>query len=73
LNAAAKAFYRAPQLLPVAGSQAAIQALPRLRARSRVVVAAPSYAEHAYRWTQAGHAVHVDPRIRLRHIGRRVY
>jgi cobalamin biosynthesis protein CobC len=60
LIAAAKAFYRAPQLLPVAGSQAAIQALPRLRASSRVarvVIAAPSYAEHVYRWTQAGHAV----------------
>ena len=52
---AAQAYYGAPQLLPVAGTQAAIQALPRLRARSRVVVAAPSYAEHAYQWRQAGH------------------
>jgi cobalamin biosynthetic protein CobC len=53
----ARAYYRAPQLLPVAGSQAAIQALPRLRAGSRVVVAAPAYAEHAHRWRQAGHQV----------------
>jgi cobalamin biosynthesis protein CobC len=57
LAAAAEAYYRAPRLLPVAGTQAAIQVLPRLRIRSRVVVAAPSYAEHAHRWTQAGHMV----------------
>jgi cobalamin biosynthetic protein CobC len=44
-------------MLPVAGTQAAILALPRLRPRSRVVISAPSYAEHAYRWRQAGHAV----------------
>lgn len=58
LIAAAQAYYRAPRMLPVAGTQAAIQALPRLRPKSRVVVAAPSYAEHAHRWTQAGHVVH---------------
>ena len=55
LLAAACAYYRAPQLLPVAGTQAAIQALPRLRAPSRVVVSAPSYAEHAHHWSQHGH------------------
>jgi cobalamin biosynthetic protein CobC len=54
---AARLYYQASQLLPVAGSQAAIQALPRLRAMSRVVVGAPSYAEHAYRWRLGGHAV----------------
>jgi cobalamin biosynthetic protein CobC len=42
-------------LLPVAGTQAAIQALPRLRAPSRVAVSAPSYAEHAHHWGQHGH------------------
>ncbi len=50
-------YYHAPHLLPVAGSQAAIQALPRLRARSRVGVIAPGYAEHAHAWRSAGHAV----------------
>lgn len=55
LLAAACAYYRAPQLLPVAGTQAAIQALPRLRAPSRVAVSAPSYAEHAHHWGQHGH------------------
>jgi cobalamin biosynthetic protein CobC len=57
LTAAAQAYYGAPRLLPVAGTQAAIQALPRLRGPSRVVVAAPAYAEHAHRWALAGHAM----------------
>jgi cobalamin biosynthetic protein CobC len=54
---AAAAYYQAPNLIAVAGTQAAIQALPRLRQPCRVVVAAPSYAEHAYQWRQAGHTV----------------
>lgn len=57
LEQAARAYYRAEHLLPVAGSQAALQALPRLRPRSRVGVLAPGYAEHAHAWRQAGHAV----------------
>jgi cobalamin biosynthetic protein CobC len=60
---AALSYYNAPRMLPVAGTQAAIQALPQCRMRSsgaaRVAVSAPSYAEHAHRWTQAGH--HVIP------------
>ena len=54
---AARRYYGAPHVLPVAGSQAAIQCLPRLRPRSRVGVLAPGYAEHAHAWEQAGHAV----------------
>lgn len=57
LAAAAAACYGAPLMLPVAGTQAAIQALPRLRAPSRVVVAAPSYAEHAHHWSGHGHTL----------------
>lgn len=53
----AQAYYGAPRLLPAAGTQAAIQALPRLRTPSRVAVAAPAYAEHAHRWALAGHSV----------------
>ena len=53
----ARAYYGAPQLLPLAGSQAAIQALPRLRGPSRVGVIAPGYAEHAQAWERAGHRV----------------
>ena len=52
---AAARLYGAPLMLQVAGTQAAIQALPRLRAPSRVVVAAPSYAEHAHHWAMHGH------------------
>jgi cobalamin biosynthetic protein CobC len=54
---AACAYYGAHAMLPVAGTQAAIQALPRLRAPSRVTVAAPSYAEHAHHWSQHGHVL----------------
>ena len=57
----AREYYAAPQLLPVAGSQAAIQALPRLRAASRVGVIAPGYAEHAHAWREAGHTVETLP------------
>jgi len=57
LVAAACAYYGAPALLPVAGTQAAIQALPRLRAPSRVTVSAPSYAEHAHAWGKYGHVL----------------
>ena len=57
LIAAACEYYRAPAVLPVAGTQAAIQALPQLRAHSRVAVVAPTYAEHAHQWRRAMHDV----------------
>lgn len=58
---AAANYYGAPLMLPVAGTQMAIQALPRLRPPSRVVVASPSYAEHAHHWGQHGHAMRQIP------------
>jgi cobalamin biosynthetic protein CobC len=61
LAKAACAFYDAALMLPVAGTQAAIQALPRLRAPSRVTVAAPSYAEHAHHWAKHGHTLTQTP------------
>ena len=61
LLVAAKAHYRAPHMLAVAGTQAAIQALPQMRLPRRVVVAAPSYAEHAHHWARHGHAVREVP------------
>jgi cobalamin biosynthesis protein CobC len=57
LREAAQSYYSVTGLLPVSGSQAAIQALPRLRGRSRVGVPALGYNEHGYRWKQAGHEV----------------
>ena len=57
LPEAAAGYYGSDQLLPVAGSQAAIQALPRLRPACRVGVLAPAYAEHRRAWEGAGHQV----------------
>lgn len=54
---AARRFYGTTQLLPVAGSQAAIQALPRLRPPGSVALVVMSYAEHEYAWRQHGHEV----------------
>ncbi|TFW27380.1 threonine-phosphate decarboxylase CobD [Duganella callida] len=65
LAAAAAAYYGAPLMLPVAGTQAAIQALPRLRKPSRVAVSAPSYAEHAHHWSDHGHAMTLTPYAQL--------
>lgn len=58
---AAASYYGAPHLLAVAGTQASIQALPQLRPPSRVVVASPSYAEHAHHWGLHGHALREVP------------
>lgn len=57
LEQAARDYYDAEHVLPVAGSQAAIQVLPRLRSRSRMSVLALGYAEHACAWRRAGHTV----------------
>ncbi|HEY8023497.1 MAG TPA: threonine-phosphate decarboxylase CobD [Burkholderiaceae bacterium] len=57
LHTAASRYYGTAHLMPVAGSQAAIQALPRLRMQGAVTIGAPAYAEHAHRWCTAGHAV----------------
>lgn len=57
LEAAAAAYYGNAGLLPVAGSQAAIQCLPRLLPRAAVVMPAPLYAEHPQAWAHAGHKV----------------
>jgi L-threonine-O-3-phosphate decarboxylase len=65
LEAIAADCYGAPAALAVAGSQAAIQALPRLRAAARVGVIAPGYAEHAQAWTRAGHRVQRLPAAAL--------
>ena len=57
LEKAAAAYYGTSHLLPVAGSQAAIQALPLLREPGPVGVLHPGYAEHAHAWQRAGHQV----------------
>ncbi len=57
LEQAARLYYNAEAILPVAGSQAAIQALPALRSSCNVGVLTPGYAEHAHAWQRAGHRV----------------
>ncbi len=57
LEAAARDYYRADSLLAVAGSQAAIQLLPKLREPGRVAIIHPGYREHYRAWQRACHAV----------------
>lgn len=55
LEAAAAAYYGNENLLPVAGSQAAIQLLPTLLPRAVVACISPIYTEHPQAWSRAGH------------------
>ena len=55
LEAAAAAYYGNSNLLPVAGSQAAIQVLPSVLPRAVVACISPIYAEHPQAWQRAGH------------------
>ncbi len=57
LIAAACAHYGAPFVLPTAGSQAALQVLPTMRAPCKVAMLSPMYNEHAHAWQRAGHQV----------------
>lgn len=57
LMAAAARYYGSEALLATPGTQAALQALPRLREPGRVAVTRGSYAEHAAAWRAAGHEV----------------
>lgn len=57
IDAAAR-YYGSTHILPVAGSQAAIQSLPAVLARQnplKIAIAGPSYAEHWHAWQ------HLDP------------
>lgn len=60
LEAAAAEAYGAPDpamVVAAPGTQALIGLLPTLRARSRVAILGPTYAEHAQGWRGAGHEV----------------
>lgn len=57
LEAAAQAYYRNDRVLPLPGSQAAIQALPELRTRGIAAVLDPAYGEYAPAWQRAGHTL----------------
>lgn len=55
LEAAAAEYFGNPNLLPVAGSQAAIQTLPQMLPRAVVACISPLYSEHPHAWQRAGH------------------
>lgn len=55
LQKAAAHYYRTPNILPVSGSQAAIQVLPQIIETNRVAVPAIGYEEHRYHWQKNGH------------------
>jgi cobalamin biosynthetic protein CobC len=60
LAACAAHYYGAPDarhVLPVAGSQAAIRALPQLLPRATVAIAPLSYSEYAPAFERAGHRI----------------
>ncbi len=61
LTASAKRYYDCQSLLSVAGSQAAIQMLSKLKTRLTVGIVTPSYNEHAHSWSTAGHHVTTFP------------
>ena len=54
---AACAYYGCQFALPTAGSQAALQVLPQLRAASKVAMPKFMYQEHANAWQANGHEV----------------
>ena len=57
LEATAAGTYGGPTPMAVAGSQAAIQALPTLRAPGRIGLLDNTYAEHPHAWLRAGHTL----------------
>jgi len=57
LAEAACAYYRSQFALPTAGSQAALQVLPKLRPPCKVAMLDPMYKEHARAWQRHGHQV----------------
>jgi cobalamin biosynthetic protein CobC len=65
LIAAAAARYRCTpgQLVAAPGTQALIQILPRLVARSRVAIVGATYAEHELNWRRHGHDVAIVPNL----------
>ena len=54
---AAASYYGSDRFLAVAGSQAAIQLLPRLMPARSVALVHPTYGEHEKRWRASGAAV----------------
>lgn len=58
LAEAACGYYGCTSILPTAGSQAALQILPKLRSPCHVAMPSTMYQEHAHAWQSQGHTVH---------------
>jgi cobalamin biosynthetic protein CobC len=56
---AACAYFGSRAALPTAGSQAAIQILPRLRPPCKVAMPSLMYKEHAHAWQYCGHQISI--------------
>lgn len=54
---AACTYFGCRLALPTAGSQAALQILPKLRLPCRVAMPSPMYKEHAHAWQRCGHQI----------------
>jgi cobalamin biosynthetic protein CobC len=57
LAEAACSYYGCTSILPTAGSQAALQVLPKLRSPCKVIMPSIMYQEHAHAWQSQGHTV----------------
>ena len=57
LLSAATDYYGTSQLLPIPGSQAAIQLIPQITKTCTALMPVPGYEEHIYHWRKNGHAV----------------
>lgn len=58
---AARAYYQAAHLLPVTGTQVAIQVLPKLLSNLPILIPEVGYQEHLKHWRKAGAATHFYP------------
>ena len=65
LETTAARYYGHPSPLPLPGSQAAIQWLPRLFPAGEILLPAPSYGEYAPAWQSAGHTTREVPFAQL--------
>ncbi len=74
LQSAAARYYGVAEqrILATAGSQPAIQVLPRIVAPGRVLLAEVAYEEHRYRWLLAGHEVQYFSRYGREEIAQRI-
>jgi cobalamin biosynthetic protein CobC len=63
LTEVACTYYGCQNALPVAGSQAAIQALPTLRPSCKVAMPEFMYQEHAQAWRKHGHTLQLFNRL----------